>query len=206
MIDLGSLITIGIAFFVAAASPGPATLGAATVAMRSGRRDGIRFALGLSAGLAFWGIIAATGVGAILEASAWALTLLKLVGGVYLLWLALRFAQSARRNSEVNTHFVTGSHWFTRGLLLNLSNPKAVIAWMATLSLGISNNHGILQVAVATLLCMILGALIYAAYALAFSMPGAMNGYARARRWIDGAVAGVFAIAGLGLLRSAFSR
>lgn len=162
--------------------------------------------MGLSAGLAFWGIIAATGVGAILEASAWALTVLKLVGGAYLLWLAFRFAQSARQKSEVQTQFEASARWFKRGLLLNLSNPKAVIAWMATLSLGISDSHGILQVVVATLLCIVLGFLIYAAYALAFSMPGAMSAYSRARRWVDGAVAGLFAIAGLGLIRSALSR
>ena len=63
-----------------------------------------------------------------------------------------------------------------------------------------------MQVMIATTLCIAIGFLIYTAYAFAFSMSGAMGVYARARRWIDGIVAGVFAIAGLSLIRSAFIR
>lgn len=55
-----------LAFAVIAASPGPANLAAASVAMATGRTKGMRFALGL------------------------ALTGLKIMGGVYLLWLGLQ--------------------------------------------------------------------------------------------------------------------
>lgn len=95
---------------------------------------------------------------------------------------------------------------FTHGLLLNLSNPKAVLAWMATLSLGLGHGSGAGQVIVATLLCSALGLMIYGAYALAFSTASAMGIYARIRRWVEGIVAGLFAAAGLGLLRSALDR
>ena len=96
------------------------------------------------------------------------------------------------------------SRWFARGLMLNLSNPKAVIAWMATLSLGVTGTDSAWQVVAATALCAVLGFLIYVTYVLVFSTPAAMDTYVRARRWIDGAAAGLFAIVGLGLLRSAF--
>lgn len=33
-----------------------------------------------------------------------------------------------------------------------------------------------------------------------------MTGYRRCQRWIDGAVAGLFSLAGFGLIRSAFQR
>lgn len=206
MIDLAGLTTIAAAFFIAAASPGPATIATATVSMHSGRSNGLRFAVGLSVGLAFWGLIAATGIGAILHASAWALTVLKFLGGAYLLWLAYQSARAAGRVSASDPRGTSSGRWFTRGLLLNLSNPKAVVAWMATLSLGISDSHGAMQVGIATALCIAIGFLIYIAYAFAFSMSGAMGVYARAHRWIDGFVAGVFAIAGLSLIRSALSR
>lgn len=205
MIDLTGLVTIGLAFFVAAASPGPATIAASTISMSAGRIDGLRFACGLSAGLAFWGLIAATGVGAILQASAWALSGLKLLGGAYLLWLAYQSARSARRASALEPRTQIGKRrWFARGLMLNLSNPKAVIAWMATLSLGVTGTDSAWQVVAATVLCAVLGFLIYVTYVLVFSTPAAMDVYARARRWIDGVAAGLFAIVGLGLLRSAF--
>ena len=58
----------------------------------------------------------------------------------------------------------------------------------------------------ATSLCIALGFLIYTGYVLTFSTYGAMDVYSRLHKWIDGTVAGLFALAGLGLIKSAFSR
>ncbi|WP_206601124.1 LysE family translocator [Pseudophaeobacter leonis] len=173
MIDLVGLMSVGIAFFVVAASPGPATLAAATVSMSSGRNNGLRFGLGLSVGLAFWGLVAATGVGAVLQASTYALTALKVFGGGYLLWLAFKTARSACEKTPTMTPHEANGGWFKRGLILNLSNPKAVVAWMATLSLGLGDGDGVWQVALATPIRVALGFFIYFVYALAFSLPRA---------------------------------
>ena len=206
MVDIVGLLSVSAAFFVVAASPGPATLAAATVSMSAGRKNGMQFGIGLSLGLAFWGLIAATGMGAVLQASTIALAALKIFGGAYLLWLAFRSFRSAQwESAEISkTHF--DGKWFKRGLLLNLSNPKAVVAWIATLALGVSHENGSLQVVAATSLCIALGFLIYTGYVLTFSTYGAMDVYSRLHKWIDGTVAGLFALAGLGLIKSAFSR
>ncbi len=203
MADVASLLTVATAFFIVAASPGPATLATATVSMSSGRQNGLIFGAGLSVGLAFWGLVAATGVGAMLQASNITLVALKILGGAYLLWLAYLSTRSACQKKSELSSVVSNGSWFKRGLLLNLSNPKAVLAWMATLSLGIGDSNGIWQVILATSLCVMLGFMIYSGYALVFSTNGAMNIYARLRRWIDGVVAGLFALAGLSLIRSA---
>lgn len=206
MIDPIALMAAATAFFVIAASPGPAVIGVSTVSMQAGRRAGIGFGLGLTVGLAFWGVIAATGLGAVLQASVHALTVMKVIGGIYLLWLAFGSARAAARPHTGSHTALSGGRWFWRGLILNLSNPKAVLAWMATLSLGVGDAGGAWQVALALTLCILLGAAIYTGYALAFSTSGAMGVYARVRRWIDGVAAGLFAVAGLGLLRSALGR
>ena len=206
MFDLADLFTVAVAFFVVAASPGPATLAVATVTMSAGRRNGMRFGAGLSFGLATWGLVAATGLGAVLQASSVALFVLKLVGGGYLLWLAYGAFQSARQSGTILPETRQIGNWFKRGLLLNLSNPKAIAAWMAVLSLGVSAGNGSAQVIAATGICAALGFLIYAVIALVFSSSGAMRAYTRMRRWIDGTVAVLFTIAGLGLIRSAFTR
>ncbi len=203
MADVASLLTVATAFFIVAASPGPATLATATVSMSSGRQNGLIFGAGLSVGLAFWGLVAATGVGAMLQASNITLVALKILGGAYLLWLAYLSTRSACQKKSELSSVVSNGSWFKRGLLLNLSNPKAVLAWMATLSLGIGDSNGIWQVILATSLCVMLGFMIYSGYALVFSTNGAMNIYARLRRWIDGVVAGLFAMAGLSLIRLA---
>ncbi|MEM9277910.1 MAG: LysE family translocator [Pseudomonadota bacterium] len=206
MLEVSNLITVTVAFFIAAASPGPATLAVATVSMDGGRWSGIKFALGLSVGLAFWGIIAATGVGAVLQTSGEALVLMKLLGGGYLLWLAYKSAQSAAYASEGEIDLVVERREFVRGLLLNLLNPKAVFGWMAVLALGLGDDSSSAQVAAATMTCMVIGLLIYTFYALMFSTSGAMAVYRKIRRWVEGAVAGMFAIAGFGLIRSALIR
>lgn len=206
MVDITGLAAVGAAFFVVSASPGPATLALASTSMSAGRKTGLRFGIGLSCGLAFWGLIAATGLGAILQASSHALIGLKILGGLYLLWLAFGAARSSARRQVTVANATDRRHGFRLGLLLNLSNPQAVFAWMATLALGLGSGSGGWQVVTATSLCIALGFLIYTLYALVFSTSGAMRAYARARRWIEGVVAGLFAIAGFALIRSAFIR
>jgi threonine/homoserine/homoserine lactone efflux protein len=199
-------LPIALAFIVVTASPGPANIAVATVAMSNGRRSGLVFAFGLSFGLAFWGVIAATGMGAILEGSGLLLMTLKIVGGFYLLWLAFQSGRSAFSPGNHSTFRESGTRWFIRGLVLNLSNPKSVAAWMAALSMGLGTGDDRAELITATLLCIAIGFLNFTGYALAFSLSGFASGYRRANKWINGTVAGLFAVAGIGLIRSAFSR
>ena len=174
--------------------------------MSSGRQNALLFGLGLSIGLAFWGVIAATGLGVILQTSEFVLIALKIFGGAYLLLLAYQSAVSTTKKSEhLETSAENGS-WFIRGLILNLSNPKAVVAWMAALSMGLGVDGNPSQVIAATAICMAIGFANYTGHALAFSISGIMSAYQRFRRWFEGIVAGLFALAGFSLIRSAFSR
>ena len=206
MIGLDGILAIALAFLVVAVAPGPANLAVATVAMSSGRRHGLTFGAGLAVGLALWGIVAASGLGALLERSAHFLIALKVLGGLYLLWLAIQSARSAASAVAAEPARREEGRWFVRGLVLNLSNPKAVVAWMAALAMGLGGDDSGSDVFLATAVCIAIGFANYAAYALAFSLPSLMAGYRRLRRWIDGAVAGLFAMAGFGLIRSALSR
>lgn len=206
MTDLDVLAAVAAAFFVVTVSPGPANLAVATAAMAAGRRAGMGMALGLSLGLGAWGLVAATGLGAVLQTSTTLLFALKIFGGLYLLWLAVQSARAAGRAQAPGTHAAAEGRWLRRGLILNLSNPKAVVAWMAALAVGLSPDGGLAQLAAATGICIALGFLNYLGHAWLFSTPRAMAAYARARRWIDGVAAALFAAAGLGLLRSAFAR
>ncbi len=200
------LLAIALAFLVVAVSPGPANLAAATTALRSGRVAGLLFGAGLGTGLAVWGLVAATGLGALLQGSATLLAGLKLLGGLYLFWLALRSGKASLRPAEQPETALRDGRWFLRGFALNLANPKAVFAWMAALSMGLGTGGSGGDLALATMLCVAIGFANYTGYALAFSLPGMMAGYRRLARWIDGAVSALFATAGFGLIRSAFAR
>lgn len=206
MIDPMSLMSTGFAFFVVAASPGPATISTATVALSQGRETALMYGLGLSVGLMFWGLVAASGVGAALQSSLLVLTTLKVLGGLYLLWLAFQSGRSALRPESRTQVISRGRNWFFRGLLLNMSNPKAVVAWMAALSVGLDTTSDGGSLVIATAVCVAIGFATYALYSVVFSIRGMMSGYMRFRRAIEGTVAALFAVAGLGLIRSAFAR
>lgn len=191
------------AFFVAAASPGPATLAVSATAMAHGTRTALLFGLGLAAGLAFWGVLAAAGLGALLAQSAGALFALRLAGGAYLLVLAVRSARSALSGApDPALPAQRPARPLLSGLLLNLSNPKAVLAWMAVLALGLAPERGGAHLALTTALLAVLGLAIYAAYAILFARPRMRAAYRRARRGIEAVLAGAFAFAGLRLILS----
>ena len=77
---------------------------------------------------------------------------------------------------------------------------------MAALSMGLGSTSASLLIVLATGGCALLGLANYAAYVLVFSQPRAMRIYERIGRWIDGSVAVLFGVAGLGLIRSALAR
>ncbi|SEL95085.1 Threonine/homoserine/homoserine lactone efflux protein [Roseovarius azorensis] len=198
------MLSAALAFAVVAASPGPANLAAASVAMAAGRTRGLRFALGLGLGLFFWGVLAAMGQGAVLRSTGWALTALKIAGAAYLLWLALQSLRAARRSGSTMVARAAPRRLFLAGLMLNLSNPKAVFAWMATLSLGLgggSQNYVPLM-----LLCGLIGLVNYIGWVTFFSTGVMMRAYLRARRWIEAGTGFLLGAAGVSLLRSSASQ
>jgi threonine efflux protein len=202
MIELISLTSIAVTFFIVTVYPGPATISNATVAMQYGRITSLVYGAGLSCGLAFWGLVAASGMGAVLQSSLYLLIVLKVLGGLYLLWLAFQSARLALLPSVGTTAISSKNNWFFQGLLLNLSNPKAVLAWMAALSVGLNSSDGIYAIATATLVCIILGFAANAFYSILFSFGRVMRAYQSSRRWVDGVVPGLFALAGFSLIRS----
>jgi len=204
--DLISLASTGLAFFVVAVTPGPANISNATIAMNHGRKISLIYSTGLSCALVFWGLIAASGMGAVLQGSLYLLIVLKVLGGLYLLWLAFLSGRSAWRSDAQTTFVSSDQKWFLQGLLLNMSNPKSVMAWMAALSVGLDANDDIHAVAAATAVCIGVGFTNNALYSILFSIGGMMRGYRRFRRRINGVVAALFTLGGFALIRSAFTR
>jgi len=189
-------ITSIVTFAVAAGSPGPATLAVAATAMASGRRQGLMLSLGLATGLALWGVATAIGLGLIVAQYSLALLVLKISGAVFLFYLAYKSGRAAVTLSSVQRTAgleLNGAKLFLKGVMLNLLNPKAALAWVAALSLGSAS----VQV---TVICAGLGLGLYTLYALVFSLEPVMAFYQRTRRKVDAACACVFALAGLRLL------
>jgi len=194
------LIAPALAFLIAAATPGPANLALMGLSMRAGRRPGLAMAAGLTIGLAFWGGLVAFGLGALVLQSATALMIFRIVGGMVLVWLAWKSARAAFRADPGPLPTPPARRTFMAGLLLNLSNPKAAIAWGAAIAVGLPVGAGTADVWLLTGICALIGAGNYLGYALLFSTPRAQAAYGRARRWIEGTAALILGGAGLALL------
>lgn len=203
-----TLVPVWLAYLLGTMSPGPSNMAIMGVAMRQGRRPALALAAGVISGSLFWAIMAATGLSALLLAWSQALVAVKVVGGVYLLWLAVKAARSAFRkgteNAPQNRMTIPASKavLYRRGLLLHLSNPKAVLVWLAILSLG-AHPHApdyVMPLMVAG--CALLGVLVFGSYALVFSTVTMNRVYIKARRGIEGLFALFFGAAGIKLLLS----
>ena len=209
MDNLHHLLVVFTAYVIAAGSPGPSTLRIMGVAIDHGRRAGLALAVGVISGSLFWGLSTATGLSALLARYAEALIVLKILGGLYLLYLAFRAARSAltadatvSAGSPPDTNFPTSVALYRQGLVMHLTNPKAVLAWIALVTLGLGAEASWHDVATILVGCAVLSVTIFGGYALVFSTAPMIRLYRRARRWIEGVLAVFFDFVGLRLLMS----
>lgn len=199
------LLVVFAAYLVVIASPGPSTMAIMGVAMKQGRESAVLLALGVVTGSMFWAVLAATGVATVLIAYAEAVFFIKVAGGLYLLFLAWKSARSAltAQNGELNSIApARKAMFYSRGVLLHLSNPKAVLGWVAIMALGLrpdAPSHTLLTIIVG---CAILGLTVNVGYAMLFSTGVLGRAYQKFSKWIEGALALVFGYAGLRLLLS----
>jgi amino acid exporter len=86
--------------------------------------------------------------------------------------------------------------------VVQMTNPKAALAWIAIISLGLHGDAPSWVGLVIALGTSILSVIIHCLYAVAFSTAVMVRLYARARRWIQGLLGLFFAVAGVKLLSS----
>jgi amino acid exporter len=192
-------------FLLAIISPGPNVLAVIGTSMSVGRSSGTALALGVAAGSFCWALLAALGLSALLASYAYALTMIKFAGGLYLLWLAYKAFRSAASVQEVKATALSERNvlgYFGRGLTIQMTNPKAALAWIAIISLGLQENAPLWVGFVIVVGTSILSVIIHCIYAVAFSTPMMVRLYSKARRWIQAALGVFFAVSGLRLLAS----
>ena len=195
------------AFLLSIMSPGPNVLAVIGTAMGVGRRPGTALALGVGSGSVCWAVLTVAGLSALLAAYAAALTAIKIVGGCFLLWLAYKAFRSAASAQDIDAAALAGPKrsdrgYYLRGLTVQMTNPKAALAWIAIISLGLQADAPLWVGIVLVIGTGTLSIGIHCLYALAFSTRTMVRLYGRARRWIQGALGLFFGFAGIKLLAS----
>ena len=142
------MATFAIAALVLIMLPGPDQALITRNALVSGRAGGALTMIGGVLGLAVHAAAAVFGLSALLLASATAFTVLKIVGAVYLLWLAAQMLWSARRSSGQPADEQLGAaperRWthLRQGFLSNALNPKVALFFVTFLPQFISADSG----------------------------------------------------------------
>jgi amino acid exporter len=189
-------------------SPGPNILAVVGTSMSAGRRHGAMLALGVGVGAFGWGLLTLAGLSALIRAYAAVITMIKIAGGAYLLWLGFKAFKSAA--SRVDPRFepiakgAPARSWqlFLRGLAIQLTNPKAALTWIAIISLGTSGEAP-LWVGMSIVLGIgVLSIVGHLGYALLFSTRSMAAVYAKTRRAIEAFLGLFFCFVGVKLLAS----
>lgn len=200
-----TFLLVLVAWGLAGASPGPATLAIAGSAMQHGRASGLSMATGVIIGSACWGVAAAGGMSAIMQSHGWVVELIRYVGALYLLFLALKAARSALADkpmvvSKTEDARLYGQFW--RGFLIHITNPKAIFAWGAIFAVVVPAGSDISTI-IATLLSLIcVSMLVFWGYGILFFTSGAISVYRLLRRWIEGVFSVMFGYAAFKILTS----
>lgn len=185
-------------------SPGPDNMMVLGVGIAKGRVRGMAFGLGCALGCLNHTLLAVIGVSALIAASPTAFTALKIVGGLYLIWMGIGALRS-RGGAEVTAGVPDESarQLFLKGLLANAINPKVVLFFLSFLPQFVAASRGDANWQIAWL-----GLTFTAQAALLFGLLGYFSGTIgqwlnrtpRAGMWLDRIAGAVFVGLGLRLI------
>ena len=190
---------------VGASSPGPSVAMLIGVATNEGRTPAMIATLGIATGSATINLMTMLGVGLLLSQAAWAMMTLRIIGALYLLWLAWGAFQKMLNPPEftlVPTRRRSLSRAFTVGYLLQVTNPKAIAFWLAIASIGAVEGAPLPIIVLFVLGGCAISFVCHGAWALALSAAPVRAGYTRARRWIEAALGLFFCFAAFKLATS----
>ncbi|AJC77497.1 threonine efflux protein RhtC [Rhizobium etli bv. phaseoli str. IE4803] len=208
MSSQGIFISIMAALMVGAMSPGPSFVVVSRIAISQSRLDGLAAALGMGAGGVVFAVLALAGLTALLSRFEWLYILLKVAGGVYLVYIAVNIWKGAGRPLEVSDA-VHGHRApmrsFATALLTQLSNPKTIIVYASLFAALLPRTVPLDLILALPLGVFAVEAGWYSIVALAFSARHPRRLYLHAKGWIDRAAGAVMGGLGLRLILSGLS-
>jgi threonine/homoserine/homoserine lactone efflux protein len=191
-------------YILGIASPGPSNLAIAYTSIYAGRKAGVLFAFGVTIGSFFWGICAASGLQPLLNQYSDLLYLLKILGGLYFLYLAYNsfkiLMKKEQKKVEIKESKGSCSKYFFSGIMMHLLNPKAIAIWIAIIAVALPNEHNTMSIYLPVILCLPFGIFVFIGYAFMFSNEKIISKYFNFKKYIDSFVGVIFTLLGFKLL------
>jgi threonine/homoserine/homoserine lactone efflux protein len=151
------LLSIAAIWAVACVTPGPNTLLVMRYALTAQRRVAVVAAIGTITGTFCWGLAGWLGINVLFQAAPFAYLALKIIGGLYLVWLGLKIFLDVRKSGQtadltaprIEVPLKTA---YRMGLVTNLANPKSALfvasLFAATMPAGTPFLYGLAAIAV----------------------------------------------------------
>lgn len=186
-------------------SPGPSFVMVARIAVASSRSDGLAAAIGMGLGASGFSIAALLGLHALFALVPWIFTALKIVGGLYLLYLGYRIWRGADSplTLDAGDHTPVLRTWrrsFLFGLGTQLSNPKTAMVYTSIFATLLPHDVPASLMLILPLVVFCIEAGWYAVVACALSARSPRNTYLRYKVWVDRGAGGVMGLLGLRLV------
>jgi threonine/homoserine/homoserine lactone efflux protein len=192
------------ALTLGAVSPGPSFVFVSRTSLALSRRDGMAAALGMGVGGVIFAGLALFGLQAVLAQVGWLYAGLRLAGGLYLLYLAVRLWRAAAVPLIVAggaaPRMAGPVRSFALGLATQLSNPKAAIVYGSIFAALLPPAPPAWIFVALPPAVMLIEIGWYTIVAVTFSSDAPRAAYLRGKRWIDRAAGGVMGVLGLRLI------
>lgn len=201
------LLSILGAIVIGAISPGPSFVFVTRTTIALSRRDGLAAALGMGVGGVIYGGLALLGLQAVLARIEWLYLALKILGGLYLFWLAIGLWRGAARpivvpkTADGRPRGAARSFWLA--LVTQLSNPKAAIVYGSIFAAFLPAQVPAWIFAALLPPIFAIEAGWYVIVALAFSADRPRAAYLRWKLWVDRIAGSVMGALGLRLILGA---
>lgn len=195
------LIAFNVTLLAAIASPGPALLMLIRTSLAAGRFAGIATGFGLTTMAATWTLLALLGLDAVFRLFPFVYVSAKIIGALYLLYIAVRTWRDARK-PIADGKVMPARHAYRDGFLINLFNPKSVLFSAAVLVVIFPAAMPMVDKGFVVLNHIVVEIIVYTTLASALSTPAVSRQYLRAKVYFDRFAAIVLGALGVRLIVS----
>lgn len=206
MPEIVALFTILGALLVGAISPGPSFVFVVRTSVAQSRVEGLASALGMGVGACLFGVLAVVGLRTLMAEGGVLFLLLKIAGGLYLVYLAWRIWQGATEPVVVQhlaAREVNAWRAFWLALGTQLSNPKIVAVFGAVFAALLPADPPLWLYVALPPMIFLQETGWYALVAVAFSSSRPRAVYLGAKLWIDRIAAALIGVLGVRLIYEA---
>jgi threonine efflux protein len=181
-------------------SPGPAFVVVSQTATRSGSRAGLAVVAGVTVAMWVWCGAVLSGLNVLFRLFPWLYGGMKILGGAYLIYLGIKLWRARGDADGMMPAGLSMRGGFAKGLLVGLTNPKAVVYFGSIFTLFVKPGSPLWLQGAAAGIATFDTVVWYSLVGVLFSQPLVRAVYGRIRRGVERAAGAVMVAFGARLL------